>query len=402
MTMTFGTRAGVRRLLALAGAAALALAGCGGDGGPDQPPTVAGEAPPFADAALAAIDVEEAWRWEAPPPGSVGMPGVDGDGVAVTYGHLRLVLLDLGGDERWEAERIGLRDVAPALAPDVVVAATEQGVMAVDRDTGRIRWDATVGERANAPVLVGDRAVVSTWEGSLTAFDLADGRVAWRAGLPGPAIGPAASDGTSVVVSWESKQGDAAGVVAVDGVDGRRLWAVALEPGGVGGPAIVAVPRPPSGGAAGAAGPLVVLVAGDMAAHGLDLADGTERWRTGTDGRGSPEVPPLPLAGGEVLVAHRLAGLDLLDAVDGEAQWGGAAGGVAVRGGPAGTGPDGPFAFPTDDGRLMLVGPGWQPRALDWPGRISGVAQAPGGLFLVATREAKANHLIAIELATGG
>jgi len=374
----------------------LALVACGGG---DAGPPVAVEAPPPAEGGVRAIEVEEAWRWPAPPPGSVGMPEADGDGVAATYGHLRLVLLDLDGGVRWEVERRGLRDVAPALTADLVVAATEKGVVAVERSTGKVRWDTEVGERANSPVVAGDLVVVSTWEASLTAFHLADGRVAWRAPLPGPAIGPAATDGEAVVVTWESKFGDAAGAVAVDGADGRQRWSVPLDPGGVGAPAIVAlrdVGDSEVGGGTEVGDSVVVLVAGDLAAHGLGLADGAERWRTGTDGRGSPEVPPLPLGGGEVLVAHRLAGLDLLDAATGEVQWGGSAGGAAVRGGPDGPGPDGPFAFPTDDGRLLLVGPGWEPTAKDWPGRISGVTMAPNGLFLVATREARENHLIAL------
>ena len=127
----------------------------------------------------------------------------------------------------------------------------------------------------------------------------------------------------------------------------------------------------------------------------------TSVWRTDTGGRGSPEVPPLPFGDGQVLVAHRRAGLVLLDAGTGAEEWFGAADGAAVRGGPAGPGPDGPFAFPIDDGRLFLVGPGLEPNQLDWPGRVSGVAMTSDRLLLVATREARANHLIALALDTG-
>jgi outer membrane protein assembly factor BamB len=329
------------------------------------------------------------------------MPATDDDGVAAAYGHLRLVLLGLDGTPRWEFERVGLRDVAPALTPDLVVAATEEGVVAVERSSGRVRWDTRVDERANTPVVVGGRAVVSTWEGSLTAFDLDDGQVAWRTALPGPAIAPAATDGTTVVATWESISGDAAGLVAVEGGDGRQWWSVPLDPGGVSGPAIVPLPPPGTGSETGSS--VVVVVAGDIAAHGLDLADGAERWSTPTRGRGSPEVPPLVLDDGEVLVAHRLAGLLLIDAADGGFRWGSSNRGVAVRGGPAGAGPDGPFAFPIDDGRLVLAGPGSEePTTLDWPGRVSGVARAPDGLVVVATREARANYLIALRIGPGG
>ena len=384
------------RLLALVGV--VALAGCGADGqGRPDPAAGPAEVAPGSTAAGGerAINVEEAWRWPAPPPGNVGMPAVDDDGVAATYGHLRVVLLDLDGSPQWELERQGLRDVAPALTADLVVAAAEDGVLAVDRGTGKLRWDTSVGERANRPVIAGTMAVVSTWEGSLVAFDLADGHVVWRAALPGPALGPAATDGKAVAVTWESAHGEAGGAVVVEAADGRQRWSVPLEPGGVGGPAIVAIP--------GESTSVVVAVAGDIAAHGLDLADGHERWRADTEGKGSPEVPPLALPGeGQVLVAHRLAGLMLVDADTGAEQWIGSADGAAVRGGPAGTGPDGPFAFPIDDGRLFLVGPGLAPRVLDWPGRVSGVAMTHDGLLLVGTREARANHLIALDVSPSG
>ena len=398
-----------RWLAAILVVQALAVAGCGGHRGPTPPggaPTTAGstDGGTGADGAVGGtgssegpdrpIHAEEAWRWPAPPPGSVGMPAADDDGASATYGHLRLVLLGLEGSLRWEVERLGLRDVAPALTADLVVAATEEGVLAVDRATGKLRWDTQVGERANSPVIVGRRAVVSTWEGSLTAFDLADGHVAWRTALPGSSIGPAATDGSAVAVTWESTHGEAAGAVVVDGGDGRQRWSVSLTPGGVGGPAIVELP------AGAGPGSVVVAVAGDIAAHALDLADGHERWRAATEGRGSPEVPPLPLGNGEVLVAHRLAGLMLVDADTGADRWvGSAADGAAVRGGPVGSGPDGPFAFPIDDGRLYLIGPGLEPNRLDWPGRVSGVAMTSDGLLLVATREARANYLIALDVA---
>jgi outer membrane protein assembly factor BamB len=382
---------------------ALALVGCGGgadDGHPPAGATTADRPPatsaPSGAAAERAIEVEEAWRWPAPPPGNVGMPAADDEGVAATYGHLRVVLLDPDGSPQWELERPGLRDVAPALTADLVVAATEEGVLAVDRANGRLRWDTPVGERANSPVIARGMAVVSTWEGSLIAFDLADGHVVWRAALPGPALGPAATDGTAVAVTWEAAHGEGAGAVVVEAADGRPRWSVSLEPGGVSGAAMVAVPDEDAS--------VVVAVAGDLGAHGLDLADGSERWRAEAEGKGSPEVPSLPLpADGQVLVAHRLAGLMLVDAGTGAERWIGSANrGVAVRGGPAGTGSEGPFAFPIDDGRLFLVGPGLEPRVLDWPGRVSGVAMTADGLLLVGTREARANHLIALDVAPAG
>ncbi len=137
------------------------------------------------------------------------MPGADDAGVAVTFGHSHVVLLDPTGQVRWTVNRASLRDVAPRLTDDAVLVATEDGLVAFDRASGAVRWAADVGERANSPVVLSTVAVVSTWEGSLIGVDLGTGAVVWRSALPGPALGPAAVSDGAVVVSWEAEQGPA-------------------------------------------------------------------------------------------------------------------------------------------------------------------------------------------------
>jgi outer membrane protein assembly factor BamB len=136
----------------------------------------------------------------------------------------------------------------------------------------------------------------------------------------------------------------------------------------------------------------VVMVAGDLAAHALALADGKERWRTPLRGAGSPEVPPAVVDARSVLVAHRLGGLDLLDTATGRRTWQESNDGAAVRGGPV-VGPAGSYAFPLDDGRLVLAGPGRPTEVRQAPGRISGVVAGPGGLLVAATRGAAVNSV---------
>ena len=318
------------------------------------------------------------------------MPGADGEGVAVTFGRSHVTLLDGGGRPRWTVDRgtdqPSLRDVAPRLAADAVLVPTEEGVLALERATGTPRWEARTGERANTPVVAAGRAVVSTWEGSLVAFDLDSGRVDWRTALPGVALGAAAGDDGVVVAVWEAEHGDGAGVVAVEPATGRQRWAARLPAGGVGGPGLVAAPG----------GPLVVVVAGDVAAHALAVDSGEERWSSPLQGAGSPEVAPLDGGGGTVLVAHRLGGLALLDADSGRPRWTASSDGAAVRGGPAGRGPAGGYALTLDDGRVLVAAPGRTPHLLDPRGRVSGVAAGPGSVLVVATRENAENDVTAL------
>jgi len=323
----------------------------------------------------------DGWVWTVPRPAWAGMPAADERDIALTYGHQHLVLLDDEGRLQWDVHRLGLRDVAPRLGSELVLVATDEGVAAFARSDGSKVWDTGLAERANTPVIAGRMAVTSTWEGAVVAFDLASGTVAWRVALPGPALGPPATDGATVVVTWDRADLRSGGAVALDAATGRQRWAATLPGGGISAPALI-----PAGSAGSA-----VIVAGDLAAHALDLASGHERWRAGVDGAGSPEVPPLAVQGGSVLVAHRLGGLDLLDAATGLRTWNVATDGAAVRGAPA-AGPDGSYAFPLHDGRVLLAGPSRETELVRPPaGRISGVATGPGGFLVATTRESTVN-----------
>jgi outer membrane protein assembly factor BamB len=365
----------VARILGLL--ALLVATGCrsAGGGAPGAGPAGDGGAapPPASDAR----PVRSGWLWTAPPPAWVGMPAADDRAVAFTYGHQHLAVLDGSGRVQWDASRLGFRDVAPRLTADLVMAATDDGVAAFRRSDGSPVWDTAVGGRANTPVVAGGLVVTSTWEGELVGLGMADGKPAWKLALPGPSIGPPATDGTVVVLTWDRTESRTGGAVAVDAATGRQRWAVPLAGGGISAPAV-------AGGAA-------VMVAADLAAHALDLPTGAERWRTGLAGAGSPEVPPMVADARSVLVAHRLGGLDLLDVATGGRRWQVDTDGVAVRGGPV-VGPGGSYAFPLDDGRVLLAGPDRDTRLLHPPdGRVSGLAAGPGGFLVSTMREAAVN-----------
>ena len=377
-----GSLARILPLLALLVAAGCRSGGSGAgapadDGGPSA---TAGTPAGQLGAATHAERVGSGWTWTVPAPAWAGMPAADERAIAVPYGHQRLVLLDGDGRVQWEADRLGLRDVAPRLTAELVVAATDDGVAAFRRGDGTKLWDTQLGERANTPVVAGRVAVTSTWEGNLVGLDLGDGRVVWKAALPGPSIGPPAGDGSVVVATWDRSSARAGGAVAVDAATGKERWARDLPGGGISAPTVTR-----------GSGPVAVMVAGDLAAHALALGSGEDRWRTPLDGAGSPEVPPAVVDAATVLVAHRLGGLDLLDVATGRRTWQVSTDGAATRGGPA-VGPEGGFAVPLDDGRLLLAGPNRQTELLQPPtGRCSGVATGPHGWLVGATREGTVN-----------
>jgi len=335
------------------------------------------------------------WRWRPPPRASVGMPAADGDGVFATFGHTFLVSVTPDGSERWRAHRLGVREETPLLTPDLVVVPADDGLVAFERATGKARWDTRLGrstavrpdidDAASTPVIAGSTVLTCLSGGVLAAVDAGGGTVRWRAPLAGRCDGPPAAAEDTVVATWDPEHGDRAGIAAFDVATGRRLWSASLAPGGVSAPAIAGAARRP----------FAVAVDHDRAAKAFDLGTGHRVWTTGVGGAGSPEVPPLPLAGGRVLVADRLAGLTLLDS-GGRRRWRARTDAAAVQGGPAGPLAGGAFAMPLYNGKVLVAGPGQGSAAIDAPGGlVSGVAVGPARALLVSSAQGHDNQLVA-------
>jgi outer membrane protein assembly factor BamB len=336
------------------------------------------------------------WRWRPPPPASVGMPAADGDEVVVTFGHTFVVSLGPGGAERWRTRRLGVREETPLFTPDLVVVPADDGLVALDRRTGRIRWDVRLGrsvaelpdpdDAASTPVLAGHTVLTCLSGGVLVGVEASSGAVRWRVPLAGRSDGPPATDGDAVVATWDPERGADAGITAFDVATGRTRWSAPLRAGAVSAPAIAG---------RAAHGAVAVVVDHDVAAKAFDVVTGRRMWEARLGGAGSPEVPPLPVGADRVLVADRLAGLTMLD-VHGHRLWSARADAAAVRGGPAGPTPDGEFVLPLYDGKVLVAGPGRGSESVEAPGGLAnGVAVATGGAVLVSTAQGDDNQLAA-------
>jgi len=336
------------------------------------------------------------WRWRPPPPASVGMPAVDGDGAVVTFGHTFVVSLRPDGTEQWRTRRLGVREETAALMRDLVVVPADDGLVALERETGRVRWAVRLGhssaedpdpdDAASTPVVAGRTVFTCLSGGALVAVDSATGALRWRVPLAGRTDGAPATDGDAVLATWDAEQGDSAGIVAFDVATGERRWSAPLTAGAVSGPAIA--------GRTGH-GAVAVAVDRDIAAKAFDLATGRRVWQARLGGAGSPEVQPLAVGADRVLVADRLAGLTLFD-VYGHRLWSARADAAAVRGGPAGPRPDGDFVLPLYDGKFLLAGPRRGSRTVEVPGGLAnGAMMAPSGVLLLATAQGDDNQLVA-------
>jgi outer membrane protein assembly factor BamB len=291
------------------------------------------------------------------------MPAVRGSQSAITYGHSVLVVFERG-ELKWQAHLVGLRDVAPLITADEVIAATDDGVARFAATDGRLLMRAPLGDRASTPVRTGDRVVVTTWGGRLVA--LGD----WSIDLGGPSLGaPAAGDGVVVAST------DTAVVAASDA--GAGLWRHDFGATATSAPAV--------------AGGLAFVVAGDGRAHALDLRSGHERWSVAMTGAGAPEAAPA-VRRGRVAFADRLGHLAVVDARTGRRGWSADAQAAVERGGPVFVGDA--VALPLDDGRLYVATRQGH-RTLDPPGRVSGLASFGHRLYY-ATRESSPSFFAAL------
>lgn len=322
-----------------------------------------------------------AWRWQAPPPASVGMPAADSAGVAATAGHHLVVLVGAGGHERWRAEVPGVREVAPLLTPSSVVVADEGGLVALARRDGRIRWRTTLGGRASTPVLVDGVIVTCLWGGAIAAVDEANGSPRWRVALGGLAISPPAAGAGIVLAGWESPE--AAGIVALAAGSGAPRWEAGL-PRGSGAPAVI--------------GRAAITVAGDGTVRSLGLHGGGLDWSVPIGGPGGPEVPAAAASGGDVLVSTAGGRVARLGGRSGELRWVTTGGVPALRGGPVG-GRAGAqrVAVPLDGDVVLLLDPRREPGVVDPPGAVSGIAVGPAGTLVVATSLGRRNELLAYD-----
>ncbi len=135
-------------------------------------------------------------------------PIVDGKHLYVHFGHLGTACLDLTGKVLWRNLDLTYRPVhgnggSPILVEDLLVFSIDgtnrQGVVALDRATGKVRWQADRKSRAakkfsfSTPLLIetgGRRQIVSPGSDVITAHDPKTGAELWRFRYTGYSVIP--------------------------------------------------------------------------------------------------------------------------------------------------------------------------------------------------------------------
>jgi outer membrane protein assembly factor BamB len=192
---------------------------------------------------LAAFDArqgEPVWRRKLAPMSSRPLVLPDGVKTQLIVGTDAGALLAIDADdgkELWRAETKGAVGQPPTPAGELLIAANDADrVVAVERKTGKIRWqyeretpeEFTVRGHAGVGVAK-DRVYAGFADGNLVALDLRSGEVVWTHSLAGSEtkfidvdVTPVVADGVVYTASV------AGGVYAIDATTGAERWRTPL------------------------------------------------------------------------------------------------------------------------------------------------------------------------------
>ena len=234
-------------------------------------------------------------------------------GIVVGDGWVTAVVLTTG-TRRWE---VPLANVQPlgALRDDTVLLATDHAFVALDRATGKIRWQLDTPESPGRVALVGPSgasaiAVVSTEEGGLVGLDVGTGHVRWSVRFAGRIKGTPAVDASSGTIStvWQG-DGPETQLRVIDGATGTLRWEQPIA--FMSGSPVVAEGVVAVGAGAGRHG---------NAVRAFALADGSPRWRAPIGAPFQEDLVPL-VDGDDLYVVDQLGDVVRLDLVDGSRRW---------------------------------------------------------------------------------
>jgi outer membrane protein assembly factor BamB len=237
----------------------------------------------------------------------------DGRGAVVVADDGSVTAVDHSGRERWTAHDVDVTEANPAVGRDVVLVGGEDGLSALGRADGSVRWHDDLPGPIVSVGLTGSVALAGGDAGVLTAFDARTGVVQWSVTRPGELWSAPRVDAASgaVVATWHG--GDQPHVEVLDLATGASRWSAPTAPAAAA--PVVAGHGP---------GALVVVAAGDghytAAVEARSLATGEVRWQVPVPA--SFERAVEPAAGRhEVVVVDHFGTVTALDLADGRTRW---------------------------------------------------------------------------------
>jgi len=146
----------------------------------------------------------------------------DGDPVSVAGDTVVRARSD---DERWQASLDSVPASSLAVNCQAVVVQTRGGTVALEADTGDVRWRRSISPSVSraSPLVLGDRLIAPTQGAAVTAFALVDGTTDWETIFENQVVnGLAATPETVYVTTGASGAGYLAALEAASGTEQWR------------------------------------------------------------------------------------------------------------------------------------------------------------------------------------
>lgn len=250
--------------------------------------------------------------WSAPDLASLAGPVVAEDAVIVVETERVVALERETGRVVWEADRRTGPAGPPALGGSIAVFGEGRGggaaISAVSLERGDRVWTHRAGSPSlGGPVVEGDRVYAGTLDGRVLALNAEDGELAWQYRASGRVdTSPAVADGMAYAAAEDFSSG-AATVYALDAATGKERWRFS-----------------PSGPAVGVssvsvAGGFAFLGMGDFRIHAFDATTGAERWSAPARGPFGARLAPAVWNG--PILGDRVGHLYRLEQGTGERRW---------------------------------------------------------------------------------
>lgn len=162
-------------------------------------------------------------------------PPIVGNGFLVAWDMNDLIALDTAtGRMLWKrntkrAIYDDVQDHAPSVVGDTIVVSCDEGLLALEAETGSLRWQmAKSSAICSSPLVVADKVYVFAVDGTITCLDTGTGSMCWQSSagckLPSSSMHLAMNGGRLLAVS--SRIGL---VLAIDGTNGNAIWNACLN-----------------------------------------------------------------------------------------------------------------------------------------------------------------------------
>lgn len=227
---------------------------------------------------LYAVGADGEKRWHRDLAGTCdGGAAVAGDVVVLGTGDGLFALDPASGETRWRVDHAS-PGCPPVVRSETVYVGGSSGVVALDARDGSVQWELDGDLPGADEWTLADGRVYAAGGGVAYALDAGTGEVTWRASLPSGRLRAVAAPGDGrayVGADW--------GVSTFDAETGKRAWRVEWDADHL------AVARNTA----------FVTADGWRSLAALDAADGTRQWRVGFD---EPMVAPPVVDGGTAYV----------------------------------------------------------------------------------------------------